>query len=192
MWSPQTLSSVCCLRRPQESVSFLVRFTRTLAPPFQLLLFFLILDGSFQKLFPVAFLRQSKPLSNLIPDAAHPFPLLFATRCHSENQVSGDFGKGLKSDRRIPAVESSWDPLDCFQLRENVQLGEKAQQMLVARVRLGLRWYRCCFGWRRGRSSRCRNWCFANLLGVASRAEVSLASRARVDPWVIRLCADER
>ena len=49
------LSSVCCLRRRQQSVVFFVRFTRTLAPPFQLLLFFLILDGFFQELFQVAF-----------------------------------------------------------------------------------------------------------------------------------------
>ena len=39
------LSSVCCLRRPQESATFSVRFIRTLAPPFQQFLFFLILTA---------------------------------------------------------------------------------------------------------------------------------------------------
>ena len=54
--------------------------------------------------------------------------------------------------------------------------------MFVARARLGLRRHRCFCGWRRSRSSRSENRCFANLLGMAIRAEVWLAGRARVDP----------
>ena len=52
------LSSVSCLCRPQEPVVFFVRFTRTLVPPFQLLLFLLILDTSFQELLQITFFRQ--------------------------------------------------------------------------------------------------------------------------------------
>ena len=82
-----------------------------------------------------------------------------ATRCHSENQVRGDEGhfapqpldwswcvgfrclhraiQGLKSNRRVPAIQSSWDPLDCLQQRESVQLREEMQQVFVACARLG-------------------------------------------------------
>ena len=91
-------------------------------------------------------------------------------------------GQGLEVESSHTCGRVLLGPLDCLQLRENVHLGEETQQMFVTRVRLGLRRHRCCCGWRRSRSSRFRNWCFANLLGVAIRAEVSLASRARVDP----------
>ena len=121
------LSSVSCLCRPQEPVVFFVRFTRTLVPPFQLLLFLLILDSSFQELFQVTFFSQCKPFPNFIAGAANSFPSLFATRCHSKKQVMGDEGylapqpldwsccvgfrclhlaiQGLKSNRRVSAIQ---------------------------------------------------------------------------------------
>ena len=94
----------------------------------------LILDSSFQEFVP----------GYLFPpvQAAHSFLSLSATRCHSENQVRGDEGhfapqpldwsccvgfrclhrtiQGLKSNRRMSAIHSSWDPLNCLQQRESV------------------------------------------------------------------------
>ena len=91
-WSgccPQ-LSSVCCLRRSQESVIFPVRFTRAFASPFFRFLFFLICDETSQKLFQVSFLRQSKSVPDFVSDAAPLFLLLFVARCHSKDPKKGD------------------------------------------------------------------------------------------------------
>ena len=51
--------------------------------------------------------------------------------------------KGLKSNRRVSAIQSSWDPLDCKQQRESIQLGEEMQQVFVVCARMELRWHRC-------------------------------------------------